>query len=555
MAQTILGIDIGSYSIKIAEIERSFKSFEFVNFYERKIQYNELLKAEESVSVTLQGMIDDFDLKWDQVICGYPGEKTASRLIQLPFGNLKKIGQTLEFELEGYIPFDLESLVVDYHVVRVAKESSDVLAFYTLKADFTKWLEFLQNCKVDPKVITVEGAEFLNLVSLGMVPPEGPFCILDIGHSKTNLIICKGKSLAFIRPLTIGGKHITEGIQKKLGVPSDEAERLKIEMGGLIEEGSEIYDDLSKQVGEALKEVVDELILNIRQALFAFRDQAGGSVEGVYLCGGTSRLPGLDRYLSKGLKQNVTHIDCTSFYFSHLRKVTTHRAMMAQGLALALRSVASGNMPAFNFRQGEFAFKGDMEKIGGTLRHVAIAISLIVVLGFTYFGVKHATLSKQIKNLNGEILAGAKKELTEKEAETIKSPDQFLNFLKRRKNEMKKTMEKLSQIEGIRVLDLIREISKLVPGRDELKLDIDGLSFKGEELKIEGITDSLTSVDTLLNSFKNKPDNEPDRKTPFQEIEMGQNREINQGETKFEMTLNLKAKEEKKPLKKKGGKS
>ena len=102
MPQTIVGIDIGTYSVKVAQIERSFKSFEFVNFFERKIQYNELLKPEESISVTLQGMIDDFGIKWDQAICGYPGQKVSSRVVTLPFGSLKKIDQTLEFELEAF---------------------------------------------------------------------------------------------------------------------------------------------------------------------------------------------------------------------------------------------------------------------------------------------------------------------------------------------------------------------------------------------------------------------------------------------------------------------
>lgn len=187
MAQTILGVDIGSYSIKIAEIERTFNSFEFVNFYERKIVYNELLKREESIAVTLQGMIDDFGLHWDQAICGYPGEKISSRFITLPFGNLKKIDQTIEFELEGCIPFELDNLVMDYHVLDTTKESSDLLVFYTLRDDFVNWLNFLQNSRMDPKIISIEETEFLNLVCLGMVPPESPYIIIDIGHTKNEL--------------------------------------------------------------------------------------------------------------------------------------------------------------------------------------------------------------------------------------------------------------------------------------------------------------------------------------------------------------------------------
>src|SRR3989338_8383808 len=163
MPQNVIGIDIGSYSIKIAELERTFQKYEFVNFFERKVQFNELLKPEESITVTLQGMLDDFGLKLDQVICGYPGHKVSSRLVTLPFGNLKKIDQTIEFELENYVPFDLETLVIDYHVLSATKEQSEILVFYTLKDEFSKYLNLLQNCKVDPKIITAQGQ-----IGLGM---------------------------------------------------------------------------------------------------------------------------------------------------------------------------------------------------------------------------------------------------------------------------------------------------------------------------------------------------------------------------------------------------
>jgi len=229
------------------------------------------------------------------------------------------IKQTLEFELEGHIPFELEKLVIDYHVSQSTKEESKVLSFYTLKEDFTGWLGLLQNCRIDPQVVTSEGIDYLNLVCLSMIPPEGPYAVIDIGHSKTNITLCCGKRLSFVRSIATGGKHLTEAIAKKTGVPLDEAEKMKIEMGGITSDEETEMDDLSKQVAEAMKETLDELVLNIKQALFSYQDSEGGPVEGIYLCGGTSRLPGLDRYLSLRLKQNVTHIDCTTFHYTKPR--------------------------------------------------------------------------------------------------------------------------------------------------------------------------------------------------------------------------------------------
>ena len=537
MPQTILGIDIGTYSIKIAQIERSFNTFDFVNFYERKIQYNELLKPEESMSVTLQGMMDDFGLKWDQVICGYPGQKVSSRVITLPFGSLKKIDQTLEFELEGYIPFELDRVVMDYLVLNASKEASQILALYTLKEDFEKVLAFLQSAKVDPKIITAEETEFLNLVSLGMVPPEGPYAIIDIGHTKTNITLCHGKKLAFVRSISVAGRHVTEAIQKKLGVPMEEAERMKIEMGGLANEAEEVMDDLSKQVGEAIRQSLEDLMLHLKQALFSYQDKAGEPVEGIYLCGGTSRMPGLDKYLSTRLKQNVTHIDCTTFHFSKLAKVTAHRAMMPQGLALALRGVAAAGMPNVNLRVGEYAFKGDVQKLGGTLKHAGVVLGFVLAMGLTFFSVKYYVLSKRISALNQLVTGMVQQVVTTVAPKQLSSPAAALKILQSEESRMQERVNKLSDVRGIPALEIIKDISEKVPNRKDIQLDVEDLNFKGEKMSMAGRVDSFIAVDKIKAALESSK--------YLKKVTPGNvGKGIKEGEVKFEMTMDVTPKGE-----------
>lgn len=530
MPQTILGIDIGSYSVKIAKLERTFKSFDFINFYERKVQYNELLSPEESISVTVQGMIDDFDLKWDQILCAYPGQKTSSRLITLPFGSLSKIDETIEFELEGHIPFDLETIQLDYHVIRSSKEASDVLTFYTLKEEFGVWLKMLQSSRLDPKVITVEGSEFLNLVCLGMVPPETPYVILDLGHTKTNLTVCEGKHLRLVRSISFGGKNITEKIRQKLGVPLEEAERLKIEIGGVPLDEKEKMDELSLQVGEAIEESLEELMVSIRQVLFAFRDKEGKPVEGIFLCGGTSRLPRIDRYFSLRLKQNVAFIDPSTFHFTKLEKVTAHRNVMAQGLALALRAVAAARMPRLNLRQGDFAFKGDVEQMSGTFRHAAIAVGLIFVLGLSYFGIKYYFLSKRVKSLNTQITEMVKKVLPEAPKKPL-TPASALRLLKTEENKMQERIKKLSEVQGLLVLDIIKEVSIKVPSRKDIKLDIEDFNIKGSRMSFSGTVDAFIT-DKIKAALEESP--------LIKDVKPGNIRTgLKENEVKFEMTMDL----------------
>lgn len=531
MAQTIIGIDIGSFSIKIAELKRSFKSFEFNRFFEKKIQYNELLSPEESVSVTLQGMIDDLGLHWDQAICAFPAHKVSSRFLTLPFGNLSKIDQSLEFELEGFVPFDLEQLVIDYHVLNTTKESSDILTFYVLKKDFTEWLQFLQNCHIDPKIITVEGVEFLNLVCLGMIPPEGAYAILDIGHNKTTLSVCLGKKLVLNRAISFGGKQITQMIHQKMGVSLEEAERLKIEMGGISMDDSAGLDDLSAQVHRIIQETFEDWMTQVRQVLFAFQDRAGIPVEGLYLCGGSSRIPRIDRYLSARLKQNVTFIDCTTFHFSNLEKVTAHRSLMPEALSLALRSVAQPGMPALNFRQGEFAFKGDVLKLGSTLKHLGVGLGLIFVMGLTYFFLKYFSLSSKRNVLDQQIISMVSQVMTEVPVEKFSSPETTLRLLKSEESKMTDRIQKLSEIRGMILLKVLKEISEKVPPRGEVNLDVEEMNIKDNKLRVTGTVNQLPVVDRMKAAFENS--------LYFEKVTPGNVRRVRDEEFRFEMTMDL----------------
>ncbi len=531
MPQTILGIDIGSYSIKIAQIQRSFKSFELVKFFERQIKYSELLTPEEATTAALIGIIEDNALTWDQAIVGLPGQFVSSRLISLPFGNKKKIDQTVEFELENYIPFELNDVTVDYHIVKLTKELSKILVMYAPKGQMVKYLTILENAGIDPKIVCVEGVELVNLVNLGMVPPEGVFALMDVGHRKTTVTICKGKSLEYTRTIMVGGWHITDAIAKKVGVPFEEAEKLKIEMGQVSVEDIENLDDLSKNVFSAIKGVLDELALHLRQTFFSYQDDEGSPVSGIYLSGGTSRLPGLDRFLSIKLKQNVAFLDCLEFHFSRLSASEVHLQLIPQALALGLRAVAPAGLPDINFRRGEFAFKGDVKEIGGGIRRVGIALGVIIILPICYFGMRYFSLSSRLSDLNKEISTVVLQSIPDINAKRIGTAQGSLNAVKDRKKDVADRLAKLNVALSSSSLDVLKEVSMSFPSREDVKVDIEDFNYAGGKLKLSGRTTSFEAVDKIKAAL------EKDAK--FKNVTTGNVRKGVKEEIKFDISMDV----------------
>lgn len=531
MSHRIIGIDAGAYSVKIAVIERGFKSFSFVEFYERRIQYNELLSPEESTAIAIQGLTDDHDLRWDVACLGFPAQRVTSRLLTFPFGSTKKIDQTVQFEIESYIPFNMEDVVLDYVIVWHTKDASRVMVIYVQKKDVVKELTMMGTVGVDPRYLCVEGVELTNLVNLGMVPPEGAYAIIDLGHEKSTVTICHGKNLGYIRAISLAGKAITAGIANKLGVLQDEAEKMKIEMGNIFtadEEGA--VDEITREVTTAIRGVVDEFLLHLRQTFFSYHESEGVPVEGIYLCGGSSRLPGLDRYLSDALKLNVTFLNCADFHFTRLDRADAHRHVIPGALSLALRGTA-GTGPNINLRRGEFAFKGDVEELGGSVRRIGIILGIVVFLALINFTAKYYSVKRQIDKMRGDIITLVRQAIPGTPARAVATPKAAISLIKSKETEVADRMTQLKTVMGVSPLDILKEISKILPPRSEFKTEVTELNIATDRITLSGIVDDFKAVDTFKQALEKSP--------LFANITTGDVGKGIKGEVKFKLSMEL----------------
>ncbi len=507
MSQTILGVDVGSYSVKVAEIVRSFNHFELLHFYERVIPYNDVLTPEESTTSALTGLVEENGLHWDSLITVIPGQNVACREISLPFGSAKKVEQTIQFELENFLPFPIDEVAYDYYIVRSDKTSSDVLVAYVTKAALGKFLSTMQGGGMDPRRVGVEGAELINLMHIGMVPPEGSYAMVDIGHSKTTLTICQGKRLIFLRTILIGGRHYTEAIAHALHIPFEEAEKLKIEIGQLPIEGEEPQlDEITKTVVKVLQEVTSELVLQIRQTFFGYHDKNGEIVSGLYLSGGSSRIRGIDRYLSHRLKLNAIFLNCFDFHFCKIGQSEAHPQVLPMALAIALRGVAPVGLPDLNFRQGDFAYKGNVQQLGGGIRRGMLAVAAIFLLAIAYYGIRSYTLSSSVDQMNKEIKQLVKQAIPVVDEKTVTNPTAGLRVVRSRLTEVNERLQKLSGILYRDTLNVLYEISSKLPPRAELPLDVDDLQFMDAgKVRLKGSTNSQESFNKIKAALVASP--------------------------------------------------
>lgn len=500
--QTILGIDIGTYSIKVAEIRRSFNAFHFSNFYERRIQYSEVLTREESIATALQGVLEDNALTWDVCFTALPDKSIATRLVTLPFANSKRVAQTVAFEIEDLIPFGMDEVVYDYHIATVGIEESQVLVFYARNADIAEFLTFINAAGVDPRRLCSGGVELVNLVHIGMQAPEAPFALVDLGHETTKIVVCDGKKLIFMRTIAIGGQQLTQAVAKAVDSSEEEAERLKVELGHVTSGDLPSNETLPDKVTIAISAVVEDLLIQIKQTFFAYREQTGQMLEGIYLCGGTSRLSGLDEYLSVNLQQNVTFMDCHDFHFTRVERSEVPREIAAGALGLALRGVATTGLPDIDFRQADFKFKVDTQQLGGKIRGLAVAMGVVLLLGAVYFGMRWYSLNNQIEQRHQEIMKLAAQALPKNQLAKINDASGAVRALQASRKNIQKEIDILQGLTQDSVLESFKRFSSAIPSREDIELNVNEFNYSLDQIRIEAETRSSSDLDQLKSSIE-----------------------------------------------------
>ncbi len=163
---------------------------------------------------------------------------------------------------------------------------------------------------------------------------------------------------------------------------------------------------------------------------------------------------------------------------------------------------------------------------------MGIALGLIFLMALTHFGVKFFVLSKQITALNKEVTALVKQALPGVAEKQLSSPASALKILQSEESRIQDRVGKLTILEGIPALDIVKEISAKVPARQDIVLDIEDLNVKGERMSLAGRTDSFIAVDKIKAALESSK--------YFKKVTPGNvGKGVKEGEVKFEMTMDV----------------
>ena len=130
MARRILGLDVGSHSVKAVEFRQTLRELEVV-----QLQKLPLVDPAPALPVELREFLQMHDLPTDHVVVALSGDRISTRRLSFPFRDRKKIAPAVPFEVEAQVPYDLDDFFVDWEIVGEQPNRTDVVATLAPRAE------------------------------------------------------------------------------------------------------------------------------------------------------------------------------------------------------------------------------------------------------------------------------------------------------------------------------------------------------------------------------------------------------------------------------------
>lgn len=297
----MIGLDIGTYSIKAVEIQKKNDSLLFSNY---KIQRRSA--ASGSLPQELKSFFETVKFSTKNVAISVSGQACVVRIVELPDMAEEELKKAVRFEIERYLPYRIEDAVLDFKIISKNIETKKaVVLFASARKDI-----MLQNIEsisqlgftvsgVDIDGIALTNAFLSNPISKSHTEKDKAVALFNIGESFLNISIVYNEIPYVVRDIAGSGKDFAEDIAKGLGLNKNQAYEIMINPP----------DDKKEAIADFIRPSLMKMVKESRLSVGYFENQYGKGVDSIYVSGGTSGCCNMLETLSESLEVQVENWD------------------------------------------------------------------------------------------------------------------------------------------------------------------------------------------------------------------------------------------------------
>ena len=311
-AKALVGLDIGSSAVKAVELKPAGKSYKVTAFGSEPVPPDAIVDGAiidgGAVADAIRRLFDSRNIKTREVAASLSGNAVIVKKISLPVMTAAELSESIYWEAEQYIPFDIQDVNLDYQILDPgtgpgSKGSMEVLLVAAKKEKIADYTGVIAQAGRTAVVVDVDAFALQNAYEVNYgIEGQQIVVLLNAGASATNINIIQGDQSVFTRDVSIGGNAYTEALQKELSLPFEQADQLKRgeAVGGLS------FDE-AKPV---LRAVTENVMLEIQKTFDFFKATAASErIDRIVVSGGASRAEGFTEMLTERFETPVEPFD------------------------------------------------------------------------------------------------------------------------------------------------------------------------------------------------------------------------------------------------------
>jgi type IV pilus assembly protein PilM len=310
-SKAVVGLDIGSSAVKAIELKPAGKGHRVSALAIEPLPPDSIVDGAiiDAAAVTdaVRRVLQHKAFKTKDVAASLSGNSVIVKKINLPVMTEQELAESIYWEAEQYIPFDIQDVNIDYEVLnagtgRDAQGSMEVLLVAAKKDKIADYTGAISQAGRTAVIVDVDAFALQNAYEANYGVEPGITALVNAGASAININILAGGQSVFTRDVTMGGNAFTEAVQKELGLPYEMAEEAK--------KGHPVQGVGAEDVRPVLRAMTDNVLLEIEKTFDFYKATSSSErIDRIVLSGGASRVEGFAEALRERFDTQVERFD------------------------------------------------------------------------------------------------------------------------------------------------------------------------------------------------------------------------------------------------------